>query len=358
LALLHNFYKIFNHYLSNITATPLILKGFTMKRRDFLKSSLLTTGMLGFGKYVFADKPLPEFGDAKANHMTTYIYDSEYSAVWIRWKNSPLTCYRAEFLQKYPYFYPLMALKSGLSLTSESAQPWPHHRGVFFGADMVNGRNYWQNNPDKDRMVSKKLELGECTETSSVILNECLWTPFEGEPIIADKRRFVVTILNDETYTLDCYYELTALTEVTFEKTTHGFFGARLEQDLSVDGGGVLFNSEGQEKEANTFNKHARWMAAYGKRYGREDGLVEGVAIMSSPYKRSPLDRNIWFTRDYGFFSPNPFNALANGETFVMPKDDRIQLAYRVVAFTGTPTMGFLNGQWDDFAAISEGKIS
>jgi len=28
------------------------------------------------------------------------------------------------------------------------------------------------------------------------------------------------------------------------------------------------------------------------------------------------------------------------------------------VAFTGTPTMDFLNGQWDDFTAVSEGKRS
>ena len=329
-----------------------------MKRRDFLKSSLLTTGMLGLSQYALADKPLPQGGDPQDDHLTAYIYDSKSSAVWIRWKNWPLTCYRAEALQKYPYFYPLNAIKSGMSLTSESAQPWPHHRSVFFGADRVNGRNYWQNNPDRDRIVSKNLSLGECTEMSAEILNDCLWTPFEGEPIIADKRRFVLTIIDDATYTLDSYIEMTALTEVTFEKTNHGFFGVRVEQDLSVDGGGVLLNSEGQEKEANTLDKPARWMAAYGKRYGREDGLVEGLAIMSPPYKRSPFDRNVWFTRNYGNFSPSPFNSFANGEKFVMPKDDKLLLAYRIVAFTGTPTTDFLNSQWDKFTALSEGKFS
>ncbi len=329
-----------------------------MKRRDFLKSSLLTAGALGLGNFALADKPLPQYGDPKTDLLTTYIYDSKNSAVWIRWKNSPLTCYRAEALQKYPYFYPLRALKSGLSLTSETSQPWPHHRSVFFGADRVNGRNYWQNNPDKDRIVSKKLELGECTDTTSEIFNECLWTPFEGDPIIADKRRFVLSILNDETYTLDCYFELTALTKVKFEKSNHGFFGVRTEQDLSVDGGGVLINSEGEQTQAKTHDKPARWMAGYGKRYGREDGLVEGLAIMSPPYKRTPFSRNIWLTRDYGNFSPMPFNSFAAGENFVMPKDDVLQLAYRIVAYTGTPTTEFLNAQWDEFTALSEGKRS
>ena len=329
-----------------------------MERRNFIKNSLLTVGALSLSKYAIADKPIPRTGDPADHHLTAYIYDSEQSAVWIRWKNSILTCYRAEMFQKYPHFYPLRALKSGLSLTTESAQPWPHHRSVFFGLDKVNGANFWQNNPDKDRIVSKKLALGEVNEKSAEILNECLWIPFEKEPVFADKRRFVVNIIDDETYTLDAYIEMTALTQVVCDKTNHGLFGVRTEADLSVDGGGVLLNSEGQQTQPNTHGKPARWMTAYGKRYGREDGLVEGVAIMSPPYKKSPFDKNLWFTRDYGNFSPMPFDFFAEGEKFVMPKGDTLRLAYRIVAFTGTPTNAFLNAQWNEFTALSEGKRS
>jgi hypothetical protein len=278
--------------------------------------------------------------------------------VWIRWKNQILTCYRAEAFQKYPYFYPLRAMKSGLSLTTETAQPWPHHRSVFFGLDRVNGGNFWQNNPDKDRIVSQTLALGECTDRSSEILNECLWIPFEKEPIIADKRRFVINIINDNTYTLDAFIEMTALIEVVCDKTNHGLFGVRLERDLSVDGGGVLINSEGQQTQANTHNQSARWMAAYGKRYGRSDELTEGLAIMTPSYKREPFNKNIWFTRDYGNFSPMPFDAFERGEQFIMPKGDVLKLAYRIVAFTGEPTTSFLNAQWEEFAALSAGKHS
>jgi hypothetical protein len=337
-----------------------------MKRRDFLKTSLLTVGVLGLSQYAFANntvdlasaKPIPQYGDPASNYLTAYIYDSKDSAVWIRWKNSILTCYRAEALQKFPYFHPLRAPKSGLSLTTETAQPWPHHRSVFFGLDKINGANFWQNNPDKDRIVSTKLALGECTVKSAEIFNECLWTPFEKEPIIADKRRFVITMLDDETYTLDAYFELTALTDIVVEKTNHGFFGVRLEPDLAVDNGGMLRNSEGQEKQANTAGRHARWMTAYGERYGRNDGLVEGLAILSPPYKRSPFDRNVWFVRDYGNFSPMPFDAFKGDETFTMPKGDVLKLAYRIVAFTGKANDAFLNAQWDEFAALTEGKIS
>ena len=331
-----------------------------MKRRNFLKTSLLTAGALGLGgQQIFAaGMAASKTDDTTDARLTTYIHDSQNSAVWIYWNNMVLTCYRAEAMQKYPYFFPLRALKSGLSLTAETAEPFPHHRSVFFSLDKINGANFWQNNPEKDRIVSKKLSLGKCTETSAEILNECLWTPFEKEPIIADKRSFVVNIIDKETYTLDSYIEMTALTDIVVDKTNHGFFGARTEYDLSVNGGGVLVNSEGGQKQGSTHGKPAKWMASYGKRSGREDGLVEGFAIMSPPYKRSPFDRNVWFTRDYGNFSPMPFDAFANDEKFIMPKDDVLRVAYRIVAFTGVPTQSFLDKQWDEFAALSEGKRS
>ena len=345
-----------------------------MKRRNFFKKSILAAGALGMGTSLLArtnhsappyanlpadeTRPVPRGANPPANYLTAYIFDSPDSAVWIRWKNQVLTCYRAEALQKYPYFYPLRALKSGLSLTTETAQPWPHHRSVFFGLDRVNRANFWQNNPDRDRIVSQKLELGECTSRSAEIFNECLWIPFEQDPIIADKRRFVINIIDDNTYTLDTYIEMTALTRVVCDRTNHGFFGVRLERDLSVDGGGVLINSEGQQGQPNTHNQFARWMASYGKRYNREDGLVEGVAIMSPPFEKEPFNKNVWFTRNYGNFSPMPFDAFAQGEQYIMEEGDVLKLAYRIVAFTGEPTTEFLNSHWDEFAALSAGKHS
>jgi hypothetical protein len=79
---------------------------------------------------------------------------------------------------------------------------------------------------------------------------------------------------------------------------------------------------------------------------------------MSPPYKRPPFDKNLWFTRNYGNFSPMPFDAFEQNERFVMPKGDVLRLAYRIVAFTGVPTATFLNNHWDEFTALSDGKRS
>ena len=53
-----------------------------MKRRNFLKNSMLSVGALGLSKYAFADnsfffsdppKPVPTFGDPASDYLTAYI---------------------------------------------------------------------------------------------------------------------------------------------------------------------------------------------------------------------------------------------------------------------------------------------
>jgi hypothetical protein len=71
------------------------------------------------------------------------------------------------------------------------------------------------------------------------------------------------------------------------------------------------------------------WCDVSGARFG----LREGIAIFDSPRNRWYPSK--WFTRDYGFFSPTPFNwlddaglRLAAGET--------LELEYQVVVHGGS----------------------
>ena len=67
----------------------------------------------------------------------------------VRVADRTFTCYRFGAGQKYPYFYPVNGPATGLSLTTESSLPYPHHRSLFFGCDKVNGGNYWQEGNDR-----------------------------------------------------------------------------------------------------------------------------------------------------------------------------------------------------------------
>ena len=73
----------------------------------------------------------------------------------VRIDDVTFTSYRYGDGQKYPYFYPLNAPASGLSVTTESSLPYPHHRSLWFGCDQVNGGNYWQEGNDRGQIISK-----------------------------------------------------------------------------------------------------------------------------------------------------------------------------------------------------------
>lgn len=342
-----------------------------MFRRDFLKTAVLAGTAASSGLLtgeLFAQKDLIDNGgEGPHPHLTCYpdIQNGKHQLyqLWINKNNSVLTSYRAHQDQKYPFFYPVSGPVSGLSLTAEHGRPWPHHRSLFFGLDRVNGGNYWQDNLGRGQIVSQgpsfakgadgKFKIG--TDFAEID-DRCLWIRPEQskEPIIEDKRHFVIKILDDRRYILDAQINVKALVPITVEKTNHGLFGVRTAHDISPAGGGVLVNSEGQKGQEATIGKPANWMAFYGKRAGTAPNVVEGIAVFVPSKAPHPLFEDCpWFTRDYGNISPTPCNFFPNGVKLELAKDEELKLRYRVVAFAGTPEEAGLNALWKDFDAQS-----
>ena len=144
---------------------------------------------------------------------------------------------------------------------------------------------------------------------------------------------------------LDVDITWTAVVDVTIQKTNHALFAIRAASDLTPWGGGRLVSSDGQEGEAATFGKPARWCAFYGQRTKAKGEPVEGIALMDHP--ESPWAPCPWFTRDYGFMSPMPFNWIDTN--WRLPAGQSVRIRHRVVAFAGDPREAGLDGlykQW------------
>ncbi|MDR2844806.1 MAG: PmoA family protein [Puniceicoccales bacterium] len=302
----------------------------------------------------FSTKFVDVGGGNPRPHLTYYNYESQ---AWFRKNNTVLTAYRANAAQKYPYWYPLAGPKSGLSLIAETAQPWPHHRGIFFGCDRVNGGNYWQNALKDGQILSQGFELKTISETQSEFTDHCLWRKPGQSPIIEDTRRYALNLLDDNRYVLDAWLEIKPLVDITIEQTNHGLFGVRCAPDISVPQGGTLENSEGvkvvkADGPKAVFEKihgqTARWCSFYGKRAGLD--ITEGVAVLVPAGLPEPFDKCQWFARDYGNISPMPMLFIPKGKTLKFAKGEVVKLAYRVVAFAGTPQDADLNGLWKDFS--------
>lgn len=335
-----------------------------MLRRDFFKNAglLAASGLtVSIGTQSFAQekkdvntvtfhgqsgKPIPGWGDPQVEHFTSYYPDFADKNLWIRKDNQVIAAYRTDPNQKYPYIYPLAGPISRVSVTSESAQPWPHHRSVFMGADRVNKGNYWQEGSDRGQIFSTKLELKRAEKDEVEFTDICVWKHPEQDPIIEDARKYVLSWKNPDYYTLDLDFSMKMLQDVHIEKTNHGFFGVRVEQDLAPAGGGNLVSSEGGVGEKETFSKPAKWMAFYGKRRFNPS-VTEGVAVFCPP--KEPFENCPWFTRDYGNISPMPF--LFREEGFSWKKGETLKGLYRIVVFAGTPADVDLTSLWNELYA-------
>jgi hypothetical protein len=267
--------------------------------------------------------------------------------IWLRWHNEPLLGYRAHPTQKYPYVFPLAGPVSGRSVTAESSLPWPHHRSLFFGCDFVNGGNYWQDELERGQIVSRGPIVAEATNRSAVIVDTCDWRQ-PGQPVqMTDDRRFTLTIPDDRHHILDVDITWRAEVDVTIQKTNHALFALRAAGDITPWGGGRLVSSSGDEGESATFGKPARWCAFFGRRTRAKGEPVEGITLMDHP--ESPWAPCSWFTRDYGFMSPMPFNWIE--EPWRLPAGQSVRIRHRVVSFAGTPDEAGLEQLYKEWAS-------
>ncbi len=232
--------------------------------------------------------------------------------------------------EKYPFFYPVNGPVSGGSVTSMRNAIYPHHTSLFFGCDLVNGGNYWQEGLERGRIISVNAQIVREGGDTVVITDECIWSRPGALSPVKDSRRIFITSPSTGITQIDFEITLEMMMDVHILKTNHSLFSARMAADLAVTNGGTMINAEGSRGEKDTFGKGSPWIDCYGKR----GNSIEGLAIMQHP--SNPWYPSPWFTRDYGFMSPTPMYWPQNGEETFMKKGTRLLLKYRVLVHAGT----------------------
>jgi hypothetical protein len=231
--------------------------------------------------------------------------------------------------EKYPFLYPVNGPLTGSSVTSMRNGEYPHHSSLFFGCDLVNGGNYWQEGLERGRIISVNAQILKQGGDSVIITDECVWSRPGAVSPVKDSRTIIITSPNPGMIRLDFEVEMEMLTDVTILKTNHSLFSARMESGLSVNSGGIMINAEGLKGEKETFGKPSAWIDYNGKR-GK---FTEGLAILQHP--SNPWYPAPWFTRDYGFISPTPMYWPENGKDIFIKKGTVLDLRYRVLVHSG-----------------------
>jgi len=219
-----------------------------------------------------------------------------------------------------PVLYPLVT-PSGIVVTrgwpfekiEGEKRDHPHHIGLYFTYDEINGNNFWNNSKNPLPAIEHlRAELTTDAAGRPALETHSKWIGKGDVPLLAEKRVTSFSTGTDE-YIIDIDIELTALAEkVTFGDTKEGMFAVRLAQWLteSTDskyqrGTGSYLSSNGDEKESGVWGKRAKWVRIQ----GQKDGKTVGIAILNHP--SSTNYPTYWHARGYGAFSANPLGQYA-----------------------------------------------
>jgi hypothetical protein len=186
----------------------------------------------------------------------------------VRVDDRTFTTYRFGAGQKYPYFYPVNGPLSGVSVTTESSLPWPHHRSLFFGCDKVNGGNYWQEGNEQGQIVSRGPTVVRGGPDRVEIADECEWRRPGTPPVVLDRREIRIEAPSPRLRTIAFRIALVAQVDVRIDRTNHSLFAARVAPELSALAGGVLRNAAGATGEKGTYGGASPWCDVSGTRFG------------------------------------------------------------------------------------------
>lgn len=327
----------------------------------FFVSACLNTALV-FAQQLQQVKVIPSNAE---NKVDVYIDDKLFTSFLY-----PTT------LEK-PVLFPINAsngtmITRGFPLKPQPNEPTdhPHHVGLWFNFENVNGLDFWNNSyaipPEKKHLygwiITDKIlqtESGKkgilsyhanwINQQKKVILEETTWYEFSGykNQQIIDR----VTTLKADTLTV-------------FTDAKDGLLGLRLAHELQiptnedqsftdnkgnktlVKGGtdkianGTYLTSEGKTGN-NAWSTRAAWCKVYGKMG------ADSVSVTIFDFPENPNYPTFWHARGYGLFAANPlgekiFTGGKSEKNLTLKKGEQVVFHYKVLITNGMNTPSFI----------------
>jgi hypothetical protein len=272
-----------------------------------------------------------------------------------------------------PVLFPLRTV-SGVTVTrgwpiaprSGERTDHPHHVGLWFNYESVNGLDFWNNSdaiPAEKKSHYGSIRHKRVVEKRIVgnqarLVTVSNWVNSTGEILLEETTTFDFSV-SGNTFIIDRRSSLKAVAEkVLFKDVKDGVLGIRVarslelpstQQDNFVDNSGNVTAVKQMNNEGVTGNyinrENVQGDSTWGKRsdwtvlQGKKDGEDISIAIIDHP-------RNIgyptyWHARGYGLFAANPFGQkiFSNGAhelNFELVKDKPVALRYRILIHSGS----------------------
>jgi len=242
----------------------------------------------------------------------------------------PFTVYHFAKTQKKPYFWPVRS-PEGLVMTRslEKTKDHPHHKGLWFSVDEVNGIRFWAEKGTIQNVSVEPITASGNPARFKVVNH---WLGKDGQPILIETT--TISIDGNRVITYDANLAA-AKGPVTFHDTKEGLFGFRVAPSMTGAKGGKIQNAEGLHgEEPGCWGKTSAWV----EYDGNVEGKTVGVAIFDNPHNFRPSRYHV---RNYGLFAISPFGekAYTNGKNaaapFVLAPGANLRLRYGLYIHDG-----------------------
>lgn len=352
--------------LPNATAEDEIelQESFIMRRSaltTILALLILTPAVTGVAEAEVSFRPTPG--------AVEVLFDGEVFTRYIH-EIDPSKAMAAEgVLLTKPVLFPLRA-PSGVTVTrgwpferiEGERQDHPHHIGLYFTYDRINGSNFWNNSRNPLPAIRHvRAELATDGDGRPALKTLAHWIGKDGNALLSETR-LMSFIPGQDQNIMDISIELEAIADkVEFGDTKEGMFAIRLAQWLTentdsryAQGTGTYLNVHGDRKEQGVWGKRAEWVRIE----GQKDGETIGIAILNHP--SSTNYPTYWHARGYGAFSANPLGQYAfqksrkvdNPQPFnlVLEKGQSAPFKFRVIIYEGSRTRQQLDNAFQEYA--------
>lgn len=288
-----------------------------------------------------------------------------------------------------PVLFPVHAANGtivtrGFPLDTQPNEPndHPHHIGLWFTFENVNGVDFWNNSyaiPAEKKhsygWIKTDRILQTTNGTKGILSYHANWSNQQKDVLLEETTRFEFSGTPHQRI-IDRVTTLKASADVTFTDAKDGLLGIRLahalqiptdkDQEFTDNKGNVTVVKGGTDKIANgnylssegklgdsVWSTRGRWCKVFGK-MGKDS---VSVTIIDHP-----LNTNyptFWHARGYGLFSANPLGEkiFTNGKfakNLTLKKGESVTFRYRILIDEGktTLTVKQLNEQADEFARV------
>jgi methane monooxygenase PmoA-like len=257
----------------------------------------------------------------------------------------------------------------------------PHHVGLWFTYESVNGVDFWNNSdaltpddaPKMGMILHRRIVSAKSGRDQGELVTESDWVLPGGKTLLHERTQFFFS--GDAVMrTIERIATLTALdTRVVFADAKDGMIGMRVSRQLeqpsneplaftdiagrvtnvpAMDNTGITgeyTSSEGRKGDA-VWSTRGRWTML--------TGVIgdEAVTVAMIDHPKNPGFPTYWHARGYGLFAANPLgrNVFDEGReamNFTLEPRASATFRYRVVVIEGKANADRIEREFDAFAA-------